>query len=598
LVRRRWAREIPRSARRRRLAADPPLSFELHVFQLSSNLIAYTTALLIAVLLLVLTLRAARLPGTPVANIVFAICAVLWTVGGLVATIMKPAGLATFVPRSIQFTAVLAVVVPVLAAWGARRMAQFATLAGGVLTVLVWWDRLPRPLIAHYAAAVLIAGFVTSPVRRAPRVIFLPSLTIVIAAVSAVILSTAELSGHLVFLVAHVILLAVLCGFFLFARFRYADTFVRYGVRLLLAGTLAAILFSSVESQMIVHTASRVSSAATFHAFAVSLFAIAFLLTLTLVDDAISIRLIHWLFRAPDYAAEVAALGQRLRGLDNEGEIGAALEDSARRSLDLSSATVEPSGGPAAQGDEVVVPISTERVLRVSPGPTRPGLVSNDLLYLRDLATQAATRLDTMRREREALLVQQVTEAELRALQAQVNPHFLFNSLNTIADLTVRDPAKAETMTVRLAAVFRHVLAQSARPLTTVRDELEFLRTYLYIEEVRFGDRLQVSIEAASEVEIAQIPSLILQPLVENALKHGLGPKPGPGHLWIRAAADGTDVRLTVEDDGLGLRNGPEGVGLTNITDRLRTLYGGRASVVVEARGGGGCRAAVRIPRV
>jgi two-component system LytT family sensor kinase len=571
----------------------------LHVFALSSNLIAYSTALLIAVLLLVLTLRAARLPGTPVANIAFAVCAVLWTAGGLAATVMSPAGLPTFVPRAIQFTAVIAVVVPVLAAWGARRMAQFAILAGVALGVLVWSGQLLRPVIAVYAAAILIVGFATSSVRRAPRVVFLPALTIVIAAVSAVVLVTARLSAHTVFLVAHVILVAVLCGFFLFARFRYADTFVRYSVRLLLAGALAAILISSVESQMIVDTHSRPHSVATFHAFAVTLFVIAFLLTLTLVDDAISRRLIRWLFRAPDYAAEVAGLSERLSGLHDETEIAAALEETARRSLELSAARVEPSGGPPPKGDEVVVPISAGQVLRVSPGPQRPGLVSSDLLYLRDLAAECGNRLDGFRREREARLVQQVTEAELRALQAQVNPHFLFNSLNTIADLTVRDPAKAETMTVRLAAVFRHVLAHSARPLTTVRDELDFLRTYLYIEEVRFGDRLQVSIEATPEVENAQIPSLILQPLVENALKHGLGPKVGPGHLWIRAEANETAVRLTVEDDGVGFHSGREqqGLGLANIAERLKTLYGGRASFAVEARDGGGCRAEVRIPR-
>jgi two-component system LytT family sensor kinase len=154
-------------------------------------------------------------------------------------------------------------------------------------------------------------------------------------------------------------------------------------------------------------------------------------------------------------------------------------------------------------------------------------------------------------------------------------------------------------MTVRLAAVFRHVLAHSARPLTTVRDELAFLKTYLYIEEVRFGDRLQVSIEASPEVEGAPIPSLILQPLVENAVKHGLGPKPGQGPLWISAEVDGALVSLTVEDDGAGLRPGrdAQGVGLANIADRLRTLYRDRASVTLEAREGGGAVATVRIPR-
>jgi two-component system LytT family sensor kinase len=374
-----------------------------------------------------------------------------------------------------------------------------------------------------------------------------------------------------------------------------------------------------IGSHVLTEFAERSKSAAAFHTFALVFVANTALLSLTFLDEAISRRLIRSLFRTPDFRTEARKLAARLSHLQDESDIAAAVVETARRSLDLAAASLEPAKSPDAVLDgelverdlEVLVPIwsdgAVSHVLRAEPGPARPALVSRDILYLRDLAAQCGNRLDAVRREREAverqsreaLLLQQVTEAELRALRAQINPHFLFNSLNTIADLTARDPARAETMTVRLAAVFRHVLAHSARPLTTVRDELDFLRTYLYIEEVRFGDRLQVSIESAPDVENAPIPSLILQPLVENALKHGLGPKPGPGRLWIRAEAEGADVRLTVEDDGLGpaIRREPPGVGLANIADRLRTLYRDRAGVALEAREGGGCRATVRIPR-
>jgi two-component system LytT family sensor kinase len=171
--------------------------------------------------------------------------------------------------------------------------------------------------------------------------------------------------------------------------------------------------------------------------------------------------------------------------------------------------------------------------------------------------------------------------------------------LNTVADLIVRDPVRAETMTLRLASVFRHVLAHSSRPLTTVRDEIEFLRAYLYIEEARFGDRLRVDIAVDAAVAGDAVPSLILQPLVENALKHGLGPKPGPGNLAISARAEGGFLLLRVEDDGMGLsgRRAAQGVGLTNVAERLATLYQDRASVDMEARDGGGCRVTVLIPR-
>jgi two-component system LytT family sensor kinase len=153
-------------------------------------------------------------------------------------------------------------------------------------------------------------------------------------------------------------------------------------------------------------------------------------------------------------------------------------------------------------------------------------------------------------------------------------------------------------MTLRLAEVFRHVLDHASRPLTSIHDEIEFLRTYLYIEEARFGDRLRVEIDVAADVERAQIPSLILQPLVENALKHGLGPKPGPGHLRIAVRADGGELQMTVEDDGIGPSARPsKGLGLANIAERLQTLYQDRASVNLQRREGGGAIATVIIPR-
>jgi two-component system, LytTR family, sensor kinase len=265
------------------------------------------------------------------------------------------------------------------------------------------------------------------------------------------------------------------------------------------------------------------------------------------------------------------------------------------------------------QNVEILAPITfggrVNHVLIISPGTERPSLVTRHLSYLQTIAAQCGYRLDALRREeeaverqsREALLQQQVTEAELRALRAQINPHFLFNCLNTIADLVVRNPAGAETMTLRLAEVFRHVLDHSSRPLASIRDEIEFLRTYLYIEEARFGDRLQVKIDVAPEMEGAQIPSLILQPLVENALKHGLGPKPGPGHLTIAVWADGDRLQMTVEDDGMGCMGQgarpSKGLGLANIAERLQTLYQDRASVSLRPREAGGSVATVVIPR-
>ena len=581
---------------------------------LSGNLIGYSTALLVAILLLVLTIRAARLPGTPLANIAFATCALLWCAGGL-----AYASAGSHIARLLQFTAALAIPIPVLATWNARRLLVFASFGSAVLAVILWSGQAPlttlKPVMAWYGATILLLGFLF--VRKGPM--FMPSLIIVAAAFAGAILATVSTTGFLAFLLSHLIIFAVLCAFFLFARFRYADVFVRHSVRIILAGTLASSLIATVQSQFLTHVAEQAPSAGAVHVFAMLFVTNVILLSLTFLDEAISRRVMGWLFRAPDYRAEARRLGARLSLLQTESEISAALEDAARRPLELAAAHVQdPSELPALVDGELVeldfqvlVPIYSggriTHVLRAEPGSARPALVSRDLNYLRAIAVQCGNRLDALHRERttverqsrEALLLQQVTEAELRALRAQINPHFLFNSLNTIADLIVRDPARAETMTVRLAGVFRHVLAHSSRPLTTVQDEMEFLRTYLYIEEVRFGDRLQVVFDVAPETATARIPSLILQPLVENALKHGLAPKPGPGHLWIRADLHEGHIRLRVEDDGLGPNPGraPEGLGLTNIAERLRTLYRDEAAVTLDAREGGGSRATVLIPQ-
>ena len=195
-----------------------------------------------------------------------------------------------------------------------------------------------------------------------------------------------------------------------------------------------------------------------------------------------------------------------------------------------------------------------------------------------------------------------MAEAELRALRAQINPHFLFNSLNTIADLIVRDPPRAEAMTLRLASVFRHVLAHSSRSMTTIREEIEFLRTYLYIEEARFGDRLRVTIDVAPEAAGQPIPSLILQPLVENAMKHGLGPKPGPGNIWISAHTEGDQVCVRIEDDGMGPQSAPAAApGRVSWPDQRRRATAhalwGPGFGEARAREGGGARVTLRIPR-
>jgi two-component system LytT family sensor kinase len=613
-----------------------------------ASLIGFTTGLLITTLLLVLTLRASRLPGTPRANIVFAICGMLWSLGGLVHTGLMAAhqpanGFLMLASQALQYSGAAAFPIPILAIWRpfawsawqkkasrALEIASWISAAG--IIVSLWTVRLPFStvwrLTAYNATLFIVLGAAISLRRSSTlRGVYGPSLAIVIAvcgaaATSALARSDLGLFGvGFAFLGSHLVLVALILAFLLFARFRYADVFIRYGIRILLAGFWATLAAFTATSASVMHVAKQASSPAAAHVFIVILLANFFLLSFTYIDERLTTAATRWLFREPDYRAALRRLAGALREVGSETEVGTALEEAARGPLELNGARWLAIGAapfPAAllEGEivelddaEVLVPVApagrVTHLLRVSPGSGRPALVMQDLNYLRAAAAQAGNRLDALCREqeaaeresREAVLQQQVTEAELRALRAQINPHFLFNSLNTIADLVVRDAARAEAMTLRLASVFRHVLANSSRPLTSVRDEIEFLRTYLYIEEVRFGDRLQVQIEMAPEIGGEEIPSLILQPLVENALKHGLSPRPGPGRLWISARAEGSALCLRVDDDGVGLGTARNGLGLTNVAERLATLYQDRASVALEPREGGGTRATVRIPR-
>jgi two-component system, LytTR family, sensor kinase len=267
-------------------------------------------------------------------------------------------------------------------------------------------------------------------------------------------------------------------------------------------------------------------------------------------------------------------------------------------------------------------------LLAITPGARRRHLLDSEIGFVRAVAGQISSRLEALqfeqekadRQNREERMRRQITEAELRALRAQINPHFLFNSLNTIADLIVTDSARAELMTVQLAKVFRHVLSNSDRQMITVSEELEFLRAYLVIEAMRFDDRLSVSFDIDPAATNETVPSLILQPVVENALKHGLARKVGPGALRIGIRREDSFLRLTVEDDGPGFTPGAavdlasvetnhaglhpfqmgklngNGVGLRNINERLATTYPGQAKILFEHGAGGGSRVTMLLP--
>lgn len=202
-------------------------------------------------------------------------------------------------------------------------------------------------------------------------------------------------------------------------------------------------------------------------------------------------------------------------------------------------------------------------------------------------------------REREVQLRATATEAELRALEAQINPHFLFNCLNSIRALVAENPARAQDMITRLANIFRHNLHRESTHTVPLESEVEVVADYLALESVRFEDRLHVEIAVSPSAGKALVPSMLLQALVENALKHGIAPRPSGGELLIRAQENRDGTLIEVENSGqlaaVEERGGP-GFGLANARERLRLLYGGRASLELRNRGAGRVVAAVLIP--
>lgn len=187
--------------------------------------------------------------------------------------------------------------------------------------------------------------------------------------------------------------------------------------------------------------------------------------------------------------------------------------------------------------------------------------------------------------------------AQVAALQAQMNPHFLFNALNTVASLVRSDPRAAEQVVENLSDVLRRTLERSSDTAGTVREEVEYVRAYLALEQQRWSERLRVEWSVPDDVLEHPLPPLMLQPLVENALRHGLTARLDGGRLRISIEPTDDAMTLAVEDDGPGFPRGwREGTGLGNLRKRLQTLYGGAACLNVD-EGTFGARVAVSVPR-
>jgi two-component system, LytTR family, sensor kinase len=198
-------------------------------------------------------------------------------------------------------------------------------------------------------------------------------------------------------------------------------------------------------------------------------------------------------------------------------------------------------------------------------------------------------------------LERRLVEARLQSLRAQLHPHFLFNALNTISAFTETQPRTARRLMGQLGDLLRASLTHASQPHVTLGEELTFLDDYLAIESARFEGRLTVSVDVDDDLLDVMVPSFLLQPLVENAIRHGVAPRLSGGHVEVSAARDDSLLKLRVRDDGVGLANGWQfdrhaGVGLGNVASRLEHSYGRRDLLRIVPRASGGVEVQLDLP--
>ncbi len=279
-----------------------------------------------------------------------------------------------------------------------------------------------------------------------------------------------------------------------------------------------------------------------------------------------------------------------------------ALELAAETLASGRSRVVEPPDGPAA----VVVPLTADGgvvgTLIAYGAHASAGLVR----AAEEVARWVGTQLELAELDRSRTLL---AEAEVRALRAQISPHFVYNSLTTIASFVRTDPERARELLLEFADFTRYSFRRHG-DYTTLAEELHNIDRFLLLARARFGEeRLRVTLRIAPEVLPVAVPFLCLQPLVENAVRHGLEGRPGPGRIILLAEDAGAECRISVEDDGVGMdpeemrmvlageRPGESGIGLANVDSRLRQVYGDGYGLVVETAAGAGMKVSLRVPK-
>lgn len=468
-------------------------------------------------------------------------------------------------------------------------------------------------------AALLVFNFRQTPGRKA---IWITALLVFVLSSLHLNSGEAEEKSWLVELVAHQsslpLALAILLQDF---RFAFADLFLKRALSLILVTATAFGLYLFVAAPLLHYHETHDRNDAQ---------AITLIITLW-VATALVYPFLHrfsvWLvdkilLRRIDYKNLQKQIAQEIEVEENADSILKTITDKLGAALTAKEADWRKTEGnlilqttnydsPDASVAEILIPTAEQPfyqiVLRDFVGGRR--LLSDEIEMLENVSLLAARRIDAVRvsRERHAqeIRAQQTaklaTEAELRALRAQLNPHFLFNALTTISYLINSSPEKATETLMRLTQLLRGVL-RSTGEFSTLEGELKLIESYLEIERARFEERLQIKIDVSPELRRLKIPSLILQPLVENSIKHGVSKAKKGGKVEIKARIEEQNLILVVSDTGAGasletlIENRQSRVGLNNIEQRLQSHFGDAARFEIESEPGVGTKSKIVLP--
>jgi signal transduction histidine kinase len=590
------------------------------------NLLGFTVGVALYALLLVMVLRHRRSSKAGRIDLLLlatALLGLLWNAGELGVFVWKDFGAGDLSPflTAVSYAALgflPSVVVhsaqnePAKSNWltvAAYALSAFAAvlhIRGAIIGNGVPSDLALQTLT--FGSLALAAGLLIFNFRQTLEKKAIWATALLVFAVSALHLSgKAEESSWFVELVAHQsslpLALAILYQNY---RFAFADLFLKRAISLILVTTVALGLYVFIASPLLryheTHDRNDVQ--------AISLILVLWIAT-ALVYPALH-KFAVWLvdkviLQRADYEKLELELARKIERIDSIEE---TLDELCR---ELASAlTSKKAGWTEVYGPEdetrlpavnftpdsahVFIPTAEPPFYEISLSEFSGGrrLLSDETAMLEAVSLVTARRIDALRvsherfrqRFREQEFEKLATEAQLSALRSQINPHFLFNALTTIGYLIQTTPEKAFDTLMRLTQLLRGVLTSTGE-FCTLGQELKLIESYLEIERARFEERLRLEIDVPEELRELQVPTLILQPLVENAIKHGISENKAGGEVRISARLEGDVLRLTVSDTGSGVKGGkasrPGGVGLKNIRERLASYYGEEAGLDIES---------------